>query len=195
MTAFFRSRWTASLALLLLPLLASAAWPLAQTASSEASAAGELEAAAPFKHPHFPKKLTCTIRKGLELTVRYQTVTFDKKGAEKMKVGQTWHLAGSRLETTEELVMGGQKVPAGKYALSARKTKDGWSLVLHEGGGFSRPGEGAFELKTEFTPKTWMFEHLSVDVQPGGDKKSTQLFLDVRFDDMLARCAIEIPES
>ena len=51
----------------------------------------------------------------------------------------------------------------------------------------------ALVLETEFTPKTLKFEHLSCDIQPGGDKKSTQLFLDVRFDKMLARCLIELP--
>jgi hypothetical protein len=42
---------------------------------------------------------------------------------------------------------------------------------------------------------TLLFEHLNCDIQPGGDKENTKLFLDVRFDTMLARVLIEIPET
>ena len=85
---------------------------------------------------------------------------------------------------------------SGSYALSAQKEAKGWVLTLHEGQGFSRPSEkaAATVLKTDFHDGTLVFEHLNCDIQPGGDKKSTQLFLDVRFDKMLARVLIEIPE-
>lgn len=175
-------RWFSPVALLLAAVSAAAVW-----------APGD-RAPAPFRHPHFQKTLTCTLKKGLDLTARYMTVTFDKAGAEKMEPGQAWHLAGAMLELGGELTIGGNKVAAGKYALSARKAEKGWELTLHEGNGFSRPGADAIVLETEFTPKTLKFEHLNVDVQPGGDKKNTEVFLEVRFDEMLARCLIEIPE-
>ena len=82
---------------------------------------------------------------------------------------------------------------AGTYALSARKAASGWELTLHDGKGFSRPGEDVQALETEFVAKSPRYEHLSCDIQPGGDKQNTQLFLDVRFDEMLARCLIELP--
>ena len=145
-------------------------------------------------HPHFPKTLTCTVSKELEITVRYMTVTYDKAGAEKMAVGKAWHLAGATFETTRDLVVGGQKVAAGKYALSARKAENGWELTLHEGQGFSRPKDDALVLETKFVGKTVKYEHLNVDIQPGGDKEHTELFLEVRFDEMLAQAKIEIPE-
>lgn len=150
---------------------------------------------AALPHPHFPKTLICAIPKGPTITVKHLTVTFDKDGAAKMKAGQAWHLAGATFETDADLVVGGQQVAAGKYALSARRSEQGWELTLHEGKGFSRPQRDALVLETEFTPKTLKFEHLSCDIQPGGDKKNTQLFLDVRFDEMLARCLIELPEK
>ncbi len=145
-------------------------------------------------HPHFTKTLNCQVSKGLEITMKHLTVTYNKKGAEKMAVGAAWHLGGAVFETTGDLLIGGQKVKAGKYALSARKAKKGWQLTLHEGRGFSRPGEDAIVLKTDWRGGTLLFEHLNCDIQPGGDKKSTKLFLDVRFDKMLARVLIEIPE-
>ncbi len=83
---------------------------------------------------------------------------------------------------------------AGTYALSARKAKKGWDLALHEGKGFSSLPEDGIVLKTEWQDGTLLFEHLNCDIQPGGDKKSTKLFLDGRFDKMLARVLIEIPE-
>lgn len=154
-------------------------------------------APAPLPHPHFPKTLICKLPKGLEITVSHLTVTFNKEGAEKMSVGSAWHLAGATFETTGDLVIGGQDVKAGKYALSARKAKKGWELTLHQGKGFSRPKKDTpvLALKTDFTADTVLFEHLNCDIQPGGDKKNTQLFLDVRFDKMLARALIEIPEA
>jgi len=148
----------------------------------------------PLPHPHFPKTLNCELSKRLTITLSHLTVTFDKEGAKKMPVGGSWHLAGATFESTGDLVIGGQKMKAGKYALSARKVKKGWELTLHDGKGFSKPGEDAVALKTEWTENTLLFEHLNCDIQPGGDKEHTKLFLDVRFDTMLARVLIEIPE-
>ena len=146
-------------------------------------------------HPHFTKTLHCKITKGLEVTLQHLTVTYDKEGAEKMPVGKAWHLGGATFEATGDLLVGGQKIKAGTYALSARKAAQGWELTLHEGRGFSRPGDDALVLETDWTGGTWLFEHLSCDIQPSGDKKSTKLFLDVRFDQMLARVLVEIPEK
>ena len=150
-------------------------------------------AAAP--HPHFPKTLICELPQGLKITVRHLTVTFDAAGAAKMGAGESWHLAGATFETDADLVVGGAAVKAGKYALSARKAATGWTLTLHDGRGFSRPGDDAIALETDFSVGSVLFEHLSCDVQPGGDKQNTRLFLDVRFDKMLARCLIELPEK
>jgi hypothetical protein len=149
----------------------------------------------PF-HPHFPKTLTCRVSKELTVTVGYQTVTFNAEAAEKLEPGKAWHLAGATFETSQDLVIGGQKVKAGKYALSTRKTKDRkWELVLHEGRGFSTQiGDDAHVLATEFTADATKYEHLNIDVQPGGDKEHTRLWLDVRFDDLMARAQIELPE-
>lgn len=149
------------------------------------------------RHPHFPKVLECKLPHDHALTVRYQTVTFDSKGEAAMKVGGAWHLAGATLETVKELVIGGCKVAAGKYALTARKrTATEWELVLHEGSGFStKIGPDAHVLKTEFTADSWLFEHLNIDVQPAGDKANTVLHLDVRFDRRLARVRIDLPQG
>ena len=188
MSSTIRTRLVATAALCLIPV--SYAFMASPVALPRADSA-----APPLPHPHFPKTLTCKIGKGQPtLTIQHITVTYNKKGAEKMSVGKAWHLGGASFETDMPLVVGGEKVEAGKYGLSARKTKGGWSLVLHKGRGFSLPGEDAIELKTTFEGKSAMFEHLNCDVQPGGDKKSTQLFLDVRFDKMLARVLIELPE-
>lgn len=183
----FRTRLVAAAALCLIPL-------------SLAFVDSPREQPAPLPHPHFRKVIDCQLTRSEHLKVSHLTVTLDKKGAEKMPVGDGWHLGGALLETDLPLTIGGQKVQPGKYALSARKTKKGWSLALHEGQGFSsfkkKDGtlvEGLMDLKTEFVADSLMFEHLSCDIQPGGDKKSTQLFLDVRFDKMLARCLIELP--
>jgi hypothetical protein len=149
------------------------------------------------RHPHFPKVLECKLPDDHALTVRYQTATFDGKGAEAMKVGGAWHLAGATLETAKELVIGGCKVAAGKYALTARKrTLTEWELVLHEGNGFStKIGPDAHVLKTEYSADSWLFEHLNIDVQPAGDKANTVLHLDVRFDRRLARVRINLPQG
>lgn len=151
----------------------------------------------PVPHPHFPKELTCHISKDLTVVVRYQTVTFDAAGAEKMAVGKAWHLAGAEFESSGDLVIGGRDVKAGKYALSARKADGGkWELVLHEGPRFStRFGDDAHVLATSFTPGVERFEHLNIDVQPAGDKEHTRLFLDVRFDALKAQALIEVPEA
>lgn len=150
----------------------------------------------PLPHPHFPKQLECRISRELTVTVRYQTVTFDKEGAKQMKPGAAWHLAGATFESTGDLVIGGVKVAAGKYALSARKIKgDSWELTLHEGRGFSRPtGENVIVLATKVDAKSMLYEHMNIDVQPAGDKKQTRLQLEVRFDTMWATTLIEVPE-
>ncbi len=151
--------------------------------------------APPLPHPHFPKTLICAVPDGPTITVKHLTVTFDKEGAKKMRPGQSWHLAGATLQTDRALLVGGRRFGAGTYALSARKAKAGWELTLHEGKGFSRPGEDVAALATEFRADAERFEHLSCDIQPGGDKQNTQLFLDVRFDELLARCLIELPKK
>ncbi|MCR9245062.1 MAG: DUF2911 domain-containing protein [bacterium] len=151
----------------------------------------------PIIHPHFLKKLECRVSRELSITVRYQTVTFDKAGAAKMKPGQAWHLAGANIETTGDLVIGGKAVPAGRYALSARKVKDdGWELTMHEGRGFSLPrGEEVHVLATKLDTDSLLFEHMNIDVQPAGDKEHTRLQLEVRFDKMWATTLIEVPEK
>ena len=92
--------------------------------------------------------------------------------------------------------VGGEKVPAGKYALSVRKTEgDGWELTLHEGRGFSRPqGDTVLALETRLDNKSVLYEHMNIDVQPAGDKAHTRLNLEVRFDTMWATALIEIPK-
>lgn len=151
--------------------------------------------AARLPHPHFPKTLVCEIPKGPTITVKHLTVTFDRDGAAKMAPGTSWHLAGATFETDSDLVVGGRDVAAGRYALSARKLEGGWQLALHRGKGFSRPGPDALLLDTDFVADSLMFDHLNCDIQPGGNKQHTQLFLDVRFDKMLARCLIELPKK
>ena len=150
---------------------------------------------APF-HPHFPKQLTCRVTEDLTVAVGYQTVTFNAEAAAKLAPGKAWHLAGATFETSADLVVGGRKVPAGKYALSTRKSDaGGWELVLHEGRGFStKIGDDARVLDVEFADDAPLQEHLNIDVQPGGDKDHTTLWLEVRFDRLSARARIEIPE-
>lgn len=81
-------------------------------------------------------------------------------------------------------------------ALKARKTKTGWELVLDDDGRFqAKIGANARALATEFSATAPLREHLSVDIQPSGDKKSTTLWLEVWFDTRLARCKIEVPEA
>ncbi len=152
-------------------------------------------APAPF-HPHFPKTLSCKVSKDCTLTVAYQTVTFNADGARKMEPGKAWHLAGATFESSRDVVVGGCKVAAGKYALSARKTKDqGFELVLHEGQGFStKIGLDAHVLAAEFVGDAPKREHLDIDVQPAGDKEHTRLYLEVHFDTLLARAVVEVPQ-
>ncbi|MEO6596760.1 MAG: DUF2911 domain-containing protein [Planctomycetota bacterium] len=177
----------------LLPLLAFA--PTVRQLHIDDARALVVPEQPPF-HPHFPKTLECTVSKDLKVTVRYQTVTFDAAGAEKMEAGKAWHLAGAVFETTADLVIGGRDVKAGKYALSTRKTKDKtWELTLHEGQGFStKIPENAHVLATKFTADSTLYEHLNIDVQPAGDKEHTRLQLEVHFDKMLATTLIELPK-
>ena len=154
-----------------------------------------IDASAP-RHPHFQKKLEARVSRDVTITVTYQTVTFDKAGAKKMKPGKSWHLAGATIETTSDVDIGGQKVAAGTYALSVMKAKGGkWNLTLHKGRGFSRPGQDAKVLKTRFMNNAPLFEHMNIDVQPAGDKEHTTLHLDVRFDKLLASATITVPKK
>lgn len=174
-------------------LLLAALGLLGSTPSNAAPSLLRPTSSPPF-HPHFPKTVECKVGKDLTLTVRYQTVTFDRAGAAAMKPGAAWHLAGAEFETSRELVIGGRKVAAGRYALNARRTADSWELVLHTGKRFSTKfGEDAHVLATTVDDKAPLFEHLCIDVQPSGDKKNTTLHLEVRFDQLLARTLIELP--
>lgn len=157
--------------------------------------AAPVPAPPPF-HPHFPKELTCRVTKDLTITVRYQTVTFDADAAKALEPGKAWHLAGAEFESSADLVIGGQEVKAGKYALSARKLPEQrWELVLHPGNRFgTKIGPDAHVLATTFVADAPKFEHLNIDVQPGGDKQHTKLYLDVRFDTLFAQAEIGIPE-
>lgn len=148
------------------------------------------------RHPHFQKRLEARIARGTTVTVTYQTVTFDADGAKTMKPGSAWHLANAHFETTADVKVGGAEIAAGRYALKAKKTeKDEWQLVLDDEARFqARLTENVVELETEFDARAPLFEHLSIDVHPTGDKKDTTLHLDVRFDRMLARCLIELPK-
>ena len=145
-------------------------------------------------HPHFSKTVEVQLP-GMTLTVNHITVTFDKKGAEAMKPGGAWHLGGAQFDTSADVKIGGVDVAAGSYSLKVRKNDDdGWDLVLDEPTRFvSRISKQAKALKTAYDDDAPLFEHLSIDIQPAGDKSSTQLFLDVRFDRRLARCLIELP--
>ena len=185
-----RSRLAASAALFVMPIMALVGTDRTAPALAEPG----LERSVALPHPHFTKTVLCDLSKTEHITIKHLTVTFDKDGAAKMKVGGAWHLGGCTFECDRDLIMGGQKVAAGSYALSARKAAKGWQLTMHTGAGFSQPGDDAIAMQTEFVDKTLLFEHLNCDIQPGGDKKSTKLFLDVRFDTMLARVLIEIPE-
>ncbi len=165
---------------------------------SLAAATRDERAPTPF-HPHFPKSLTCQVTKECTLTVAYQTVTFDAKGAAAMQPGQAWHLAGATFETTREVIVGSATVLPGRYALSARRTEgDGFELTLHEGARFSTPKADAertvLTLGGEFTADAPRLEHLNIDIQPAGDKEHTRLFLEVHFDRLLVRTAITVPE-
>ena len=174
---------------LLVPVLcAASAWSGFAAAGSAAPVVD-----APF-HPHFPKRLECFVNKDVKITVRYQTVTFDRDGAAKMKPGQSWHLAGATLELSQDLRIGGRDVGKGRYALSARKTEKGWELTLHEGRGFSKPGDDAIALQTTLDTEAPLFEHMNIDVQPAGDKEHTRVQLEVRFDTLKATTLIEVPK-
>lgn len=178
------------------PLLLTAAFGLLRpSAPVEALPTSAAAAPAPPFHPHFPKTVECKVAKDLTLTIRYQTVTFDRAGAEAMAAGTAWHLAGAEFETDGDLVVGGRKVANGRYALNARKTATGWELVMHPGKRFSTKfGEEAHILATTLDDKAPLCEHLCIDVQPSGDKKNTTLHLEVRFDHLLARTLIELPK-
>ena len=79
----------------------------------------------------------------------------------------------------------------GYESFCAKYTPTSSSVELMADWSAHRPSN--FDPYLEFVAKSARYEHLSCDIQPGGDKKNTQLFLDVRFDEMLARCLIELP--
>ena len=90
----------------------------------------------------------------------------------------------------------GKPVPGvAPAAMNARKLAKGWELVLHPGKRFSTAiGADAHVLATTLVEDAPLFEHLCIDVQPAGDKTHTTLHLEVRFDRLLARTRIEIPQ-
>lgn len=163
-------------------------------ASIDAPEATPESAPAAF-HPHFQKRLTCRLARGTEITVTYQTVTFDAAGAEKLAVGRAWHLANTHLETTGALTIGGHEIEPGRYALKARKAAaDRWELVLDTEGRFSsKVTDAARALETVFTGEAPLEEHLSVDVHPAGDGEEVGVWLEVHFDKLRARAAVALP--
>jgi hypothetical protein len=153
------------------------------------------EAKAPY-HPHFQKKLEVSLAdKGLTLKLSHLTATFNREGFETMAEGKGWHLANAHLELDKAVVLGGVPLEPGTYAIKARKLKSGaWELVADEKGRFSaRFSEKSKSLKCTFTKGNPTYEHLSLDIQPSGNKASTQLYLDVRFDEFMLRSAIDVP--
>lgn len=147
-------------------------------------------------HPHFQKKLEVTLpEKGLTLKLSHLTATFNREGFETMADGKGWHLANAHVEFDKPVVVGGVSLQAGSYAIKARKLKGGdWELVVDEKGRFSaRFSDQAKALKSTFTKGNPTYEHLNMDIQPSGNKTSTQLYLDVRFDEFRLRTAIDIP--
>ncbi len=150
---------------------------------------------APLPHPHFSKKVVVELSDDLTITVSHITVPFSAKRAADLPAGGSWHLGNAHIETTAPISVGGVEVAAGKHAIKASKLLEGgWELVLDAPGRFQRQiSDAGVPLTTEFEKGTTVYEHLSIDVQPAGDKENTRLWLDVRFDAMLARVPIEIP--
>jgi hypothetical protein len=149
-------------------------------------------------HPHFPKRVEMALGFGKDaprIAVEHLTVTFDAKGAEEMKEGETWHLAGAKFEAPIDLEVGGKKFTKGDYRLLTRKTGNGFELLLDVGGDpFSRDvSEKAVAITTEFMREQPREEHLHVDLHPAGDDDEPALYLEVRFDDMKARARIVVP--
>ncbi len=146
-------------------------------------------------HPHFAKEIKVNLPGQVEIKISHITATFDADGAEKMKIGGSWHLANAHLQTSAAVTIGGVKVTKGRHALKVRKAKDkSWELVLDTPGRFkARISESGKALATMHNPKSALFEHLSIDLQPSGHKSSTKMYLDVRFHTHLARCEIELP--
>ena len=182
--------------LLVATLAALALLPFGLRAFSPRAEAALPAATTPvLPHPHFPKRLECRLPKDVVLELAYQTASFNAEKAKGLAVGKVWHLAGATLRCSHQLSIGGREVPAGEHALSARRTEAGFELVLHAGKGFSTDlGDAPHVLATDFTADAERFEHLSIDVQPGGAKERTELFLEVRFDTMRARARIELSQ-
>ena len=152
----------------------------------------------PVPHPHFDKRIEFRIGQGgPSFEIRHITVTFDKEGTEGMKPGGSWHLGGAVFKCSEDVQIGGADVKAGEYSLMVQKGQAGaWHLVLDDLPGFRRSlSERAISLATEHRRDAELFEHLSIDLQPSGERSNTKVYLDVRFDRHLARCVVEIPKK
>lgn len=153
--------------------------------------------ATPFPplHPHFPKKIEVQLPGDITLAVSHITVTFDRDGEAKLPAGGSWHLGNAHLDVSKAVRIGGRDVPAGRHSLKGRKRDDGaWELLLDEPARFrSKVGDAALVLQTVYQADAPLREHLSIDIQPSGDKQSTSVFLEVHFDTRLARCVVELP--
>lgn len=148
----------------------------------------------PF-HPHFRKKIEVRLPGDVKITVSYITATFDAEGAKNMKPGGSWHLGNAHIETTADLTIGGVKVPKGKHSIKARKTEKAWELAVDAPGRYRvKVSDEGKALATKHNPDAALFEHLSIDIHPSGDKSSTKMYLDVRFDKHLARTEIVLPK-
>lgn len=153
----------------------------------------------PVKHPHFSKSVEIVLPRpagtAVTLTVTHLTATFDKKGFENMKRDGVWHLANAHFQTTDEVEVGGKKIAPGKYRILARKVDEkSWTLMLDKAGKFSlEVSDKAVVLTSDFKSNAVMQEHLQIDINPSGDKKSTVVNLEVSFDQYRATAAIRIP--
>ena len=113
-----------------------------------------------------------------------------------MPAGGSWHLGNAHIEITKDVKIGGVDVEAGKHALKARKTKKGWELVLDPPSRYNaKISDEGQALETEFSGKSTLYEHLSIDIQPSGDKSATKMYLDVRFDELFARRSARGPTA
>lgn len=153
--------------------------------------------AAALAHPHFPKRVEMALAMKPDaprLAVEHLTVTFDAEAAGKMQEGDTWHLAGAKLEVPVTLKIGGKTVEDDDYRLLVRKTKDAFELVIDMAGKrFDNAlSPEAIALETKFERDQPLAEHLHIDLQPAGDKEHVALFLEVRFDTMKATARIEL---
>ena len=87
-------------------------------------------------------------------------------------------------------------MPGGELLRSQSMLGDGWELTLHKGQGFdTKLGADAIILSTMLEEDNQLFEHMNIDVQPSGDKDHTSLYLEVKFDTLLASALIEVPSA